>query len=95
MKAKTEANEAKKSLGALMTEPAVTVENEPENTKAWCLTKQLKSRMDALHKGKNNKSVANKRKKNYKHKQGLSDGDTTPSDFDPDDSQNDSEDESD
>ena len=44
--------------------------------------------MDALHgKGGRNKGVVARRKRNYKEANGLSDEDTTPSEFDPDDSQ--------
>jgi len=51
--------------------------------------------MDALQNRGRDKSLANRRKKNYKDKYNLSDGDTTPSDFDADDSEWDSSDKSD
>jgi len=39
MRAKTEATEAKKSLVDPTSQVPISVKNEPENTKAWCLTK--------------------------------------------------------
>ena len=46
-----------------------------------------------MHGGRSNKSkVVTKRKGKFKEMQGLSDGDTTPSEFDPDDSQYDESD---
>ena len=93
MRAKTEAKEAadaaRKSSIKQTTEPAEeeSEEENAEDNKAWNLTKQLKSRMKAMHGGRNNKSrMVTKRKNKFKEMQGLSDGDTTPSDFDPDDS---------
>lgn len=60
------------------------------------MTKQLKSRMEALH-GRGNKSKFAARKRKFKKSNNLSDDDTTPSEFDQDDSENDpdSNDESD
>ena len=41
--------------------------------------------------GKSTKSEINKKKRKYKEREGLSDGDTTPSDFDENDSDLDSD----
>lgn len=92
MRAKTEAKEAEAAQRASMkvketTQPDEESEEEEKDNKAWNLTKQLKSRMKAMHGGRSNKSkVVTKRKGKFKEMQGLSDGDTTPSEFDPDDS---------
>ena len=59
------------------------------DNKAWNLTKQLKSRMDTMHGRGRNGAIAKKKRK-FKQMQDLSDGDTTPSDFDPNDSELDS-----
>ena len=87
MRAKAEAKEAN---GGVEERKSVKVESQSvpieEDNKAWCLTQQLKSRMDALHGGGKKKAVVQLRKRNYKATNGLSDEDTTPSEFDPDDS---------
>jgi len=88
------ADNERKSIKQVETVKTEQSDNEEDN-KAWNLTRQLKSRMEALHgKGKNSK-MAEKKKRKYKEMQGLSDGDTTPSDFDPNDSDLDSDEDSD
>ena len=96
MREKAEAKEKsgiEERKSTIIPEPKPVVE---EDSKAWNLTQQLKSRMDALHgKGGRSKGKVAKRKHNYKGANGLSDEDTTPSEFDPNDSQyDDSSDES-
>ena len=75
------------SIKKVESEPS---EKEQEDDKTWSLINQLKSRKKALQGGSKGSASLAKKKLKYKEMQGLSDGDSTPSDFDPKDSDLDS-----
>ena len=91
MKIQTEQRRStKEKEGKSNTPTTVRHDTEPEeDDKAWNLAQQLKARMKAMHGGGRNgkNAIKEKRKANYKRSHGMDSDESTPSEFDPNDSE--------